>query len=355
VHKKTKIYFIGRKQGIGLRKYRLSHLENRRKLEAEGLKNAYEKIKQVRLIQNADVIWVRVRPEFTTDKERNMIENRLKKIRNKILIINDISVFENYDCKDSAFNLWNENGVKCPNYLTFELQKVENNLDQIIDDILSFLKKYKKIFLRTNNETASNGISILTSKSSKNEIQSIFLSLAERCKIHQSERKSTRIMAVEFINPRDNNGFQDLYRAHILFDKIISFYAVTSKKDVFHNIDMTIEDIDRFIMMNEKFQNKLELLKPKIIRATESLRCNIGAIEFFLINNEPIFIELNPMWGGHASKYGFGDQSMQNYLIDNRINLENRIPNIYNFMDRELYYKNLFEYIHDYISKTTKL
>ena len=61
------------------------------------------------------------------------------------------------------------------------------------------------------------------------------------------------------------------------------------------------------------------------------------------------------MWGGHASKYGFGDQSMQNYLIHNRINLENRIPNIYNFMDREPYYKNLFEYIHDYISKTTKL
>ena len=146
MHKKTKIYFIGRKQGIGLRKYRLSHLENRRKLEAEGLKNAYEKIKQVRLIQNADVIWVRVRPEFTSDKERNIIENRLKKIRNKIFIINDISVFENYDCKDSAFNLWNENGVKCPNYLTFELQKVENNLDQIIDDILSFLKKYKKYF-----------------------------------------------------------------------------------------------------------------------------------------------------------------------------------------------------------------
>ena len=38
--KRTKIYFIGRKQGIGHRRYRLSHLENRRKYEPEGLKDA---------------------------------------------------------------------------------------------------------------------------------------------------------------------------------------------------------------------------------------------------------------------------------------------------------------------------
>ena len=57
--KRTKIYFIGRKQGIGHRRYRLSHLENRRKHEPEGLKDAKDKIKQVRLVQNADVIWVR--------------------------------------------------------------------------------------------------------------------------------------------------------------------------------------------------------------------------------------------------------------------------------------------------------
>ena len=45
--KRTKIYFIGRKQGIGHRRYRLSHLENRRKYEPEGLKDAKDKIKQV--------------------------------------------------------------------------------------------------------------------------------------------------------------------------------------------------------------------------------------------------------------------------------------------------------------------
>ncbi len=352
---KTKIYFIGRKQGVGLRKYRLSHLENRRKFEAEGFKDANKKIKQVRLIQNADVVWVRVRPEITKDNERDIIQNRLKKIRKTIPIINDISVFDNYDCKDITFDLWNKHNVNCPNFLTLEPRKVEQNLNKILDKILKFIKKHNKIFLRTNNETASKGMYILTSQSSIKQIKTALFYLLERCKVHQFERKSTRIIGVKFLEPECSSGFQDLYRAHVLFGRIISFYAVTSKKDVFHNVDMTVEDLDRFITLNQKFQKKLQSLKSEIIKAVESLDCNLGAIEFFLINNKPIFIELNPMWGGHASKHGFGDQSMQNYLINNRDTLEDSIPNIYNFMDREFYYKDLFEYIHEYISKTTKL
>ena len=95
--KNVSIYFIGRKQGIGFRRYRLSHLENRRKDEYEGLQDAYKKIRQVRLIQNADVVWVRVRPEHTKDHERAIIEKRLKAIRGKVPIINDINIFDNYE------------------------------------------------------------------------------------------------------------------------------------------------------------------------------------------------------------------------------------------------------------------
>ena len=95
------IYFIGRKQGIGLRRYRLSHLENRRKYEYEGFQDAYKSIRQVRLIQNADVVWVRVRPEHTTDYERIIIEKRLKTIRGKVPIINDINIL-----KSTAAWLW---------------------------------------------------------------------------------------------------------------------------------------------------------------------------------------------------------------------------------------------------------
>ena len=52
-------------------------------------------------------------------------------------------------------------------------------------------------------------------------------------------------------------------------------------------------------MLNEKVPNKISMLEPEILKAVASLGCNLGAIEFFIENNKPIFIELNPMWGGH--------------------------------------------------------
>ena len=348
--KRTKIYFIGKKQGVGLRRFRLSHLENRRKYEPEGLQDAKDKIKQVRLIQNADVIWVRVRPEHTNDKQRKIIEKRLKKVRNKTVVINDISVFDNYDCKDITFEIWKKQGIDCPNHLTMEPRINKNNFDQMVDEISDFIQRYKKVFLRTNNETASLGMHTLTISNSKDDIESFLSSLIARSKNHQIKRKATKVIAVEFFQQEDSDDYTDLYRVHILFGKIISFYAVTSKKDIFHNIDMASDDLERFIMLNENLPDKISSLKSKLIKAVESVGCNLGAIEFFLKNNEPVFLELNPMWGGHASINGFGDNNMQSFLIDKRKDLENRIPNIYNFMNYRSYYKKLYEHIHEHIS-----
>ena len=75
----------------------MSHLENRRKYESEGLRDATDAIIQTRWIKKADVIWVRVRPEHTTDKERVVIEKHLQHLRDKIPIINDIAVRGNTD------------------------------------------------------------------------------------------------------------------------------------------------------------------------------------------------------------------------------------------------------------------
>ena len=127
--------------------------------------------------------------------------------------------------------------------------------------------------------------------------------------------------------------------------KIISFYAVTSKKDIFHNIDMASDDLERFIMLNENLPDKISSLKSKLIKAVESVGCNLGAIEFFLKNNEPVFLELNPMWGGHASMIGFGNTKVQNYLDTHKKALKERIPNIYAWLNYPDYYKALFEQI----------
>ena len=320
-------------------------MENRRPGESSGFRRSNSLIQQVRFIRNADVIWVRVRPEHTTDQEMARIDNRLRPFRNRIPIINDISIFDNYDCKDKAFSIWKERGIGCPDFLSFNMKNHTYNHFNLVEDVSRFLKKHGKIILRTNNETAANGMYVLGSGTTKKDIDTILFNLEMRFKVLVKDKNSTRILATEFIDSQHSNGYIDLYRAHILLDKIISYYVVTTQKDIFHNVDMDEECLDRFIQLNQDLCNKIHHLKDQIIFASKVLGCNLGAVEFFLIGDKPIFIELNPMWGGHASTFGFGDNKVQNYLDVNKRELMSQIPNIYYWLDYPNYYKNLFELI----------
>ena len=194
---------------------------------------------------------------------------------------------------------------------------------------------------------------ILESNSSKKEIVDILTLLKVRCSKFMSKRNSTRVMVVQFVSTKGPDGIIDLYRAHIAFGKIISYYAVTSKLDVFHSIDMNFEHRNRFISMNEFLCNKILTIEEQILLSAKVLGCNIGAVEFFLTNDEPIFLEFNPMWGGNASKVGFGPKELRNYLDKNRSTLEKKIPNIYQFTDYQLYYKSLYEGIHEYCQNSS--
>ena len=344
--KKSKIYFIGRTQGFGRRRWRLSHLENRRLEESAGLKAANGFIFQTRFISSADAIWVRVRPEFTIDEEVDRINKRLKPFRQKKTIINDTKSFYNYDSKDRTFEIWTNKNIKCPEFLSFSSHDAENNTDNILNKIKIFIDKHGKVFLRTNNETAANGMFLLDKESSKELIKENLHKLIYRCKLFFKKRKDTRIILVEFIQPEKREKYIDLYRVHILLGNILSYYAVTAKLDIFHNCDMDKSSLDRFINLNESMQKIVEKHKNIILRASESLGCNLGAIEFFIKDDKPVFLEFNPMWGGQASKLGFGDGQFQSYLLTNRKRLIEKIPNIYSFLDYKNYYKKLFETIH---------
>ena len=214
--KKSKIYFIGRKQGFGKRRWRLSHLENRRQDEVSGLKEANDSITQTRFISSADSIWVRVRPEFTTDKEIERIDKRITPYRQEKTIINDVNSFYNYDSKDRTFEIWHKENIPCPDYLSISPQDAEKDIESTISKIKKFIDKHEKVFLRTNNETAANGMFLLDGESSKELIIEKIQELVQRCKSFLKKRKDTRIVLVQFIMPEEKKGYMDLYRVHVL-------------------------------------------------------------------------------------------------------------------------------------------
>ena len=349
--KRSKIYFIGRKQGFGKRRWRLSHLENRRHKESEGLKEASHRIVQTRFISQADSIWVRVRPEFTTDKEVIRINERLEPYRKEKTIINDTSSFYNYDSKDRTFGIWEKEKIPCPKFLPISPIDADNDIDSTITRIKEFIDENGKVFLRTNNETAANGMSLLDRDTSKKEITEKLQTLINRCKSFLQKRKDTRIVLVQFIKPQADQNFNDLYRVHILLGKVLSYYVVTADLDVFHNCDMDLNNLNRFIKLNTSISEVVEMHKMTIIRASEVLGCNLGAIEFFIRDGKPIFLEFNPMWGGQASKIGFGNSKFQSYLVENKKDLLEKIPNVYFFLNYKNYYKDLFKNIHYHCSK----
>ena len=346
--KKSKIYFIGQKQGFGKRRWRLSHLENRRQDEASGLKEASDSITQTRFISSADSIWVRVRPEFTTDKEIERIDKRITPHRQEKTIINDVNSFYNYDSKDRTFEIWHKENIPCPDYLSISPQDAEKDIESTVSKIKKFIDKHEKVFLRTNNETAANGMFLLDGESPKELIIEKIQELVQRCKSFLKKRKDTRIVLVQFIIPEEKKGYMDLYRVHLLFGNILSYYVVTAKLDIFHNCDMGANNLNRFIDLNKSISKIVDKHKKTILAASKVLGCNLGAVEFFIRDGNPVFLEFNPMWGGQASKIGFGNAELRSYLLMNQEDLAKQIPNIYSFLDYKNYYRTLFESIHTY-------
>ena len=77
------------------------------------------------------------------------------------------------------------------------------------------------------------------------------------------------------------------------------------------------------------------------MKSFQVLGNNLGAIEFFINNNEIIFLELNPMWAGNYNCFG----EIQGRLLEQEKVLSNEIPMIYNWLNKKKYYKKMYEHL----------
>ena len=343
--KNLSIYFIGRRQGHSFYRYFPSKIENLRKDEDVGLNNT-RNFNRTHFLKSSNIIFYRNKPEKTTDKLINSFIFNSKKYKNK-LIINDIKSFYNYDSKDRAFKIWEDNKLLCPKYLSISNVELDN-IENVIEKVSDFLNKKKKIILRTNNETGSKGLYVINKKE---QILPTIKKLKNRIQHLINKRKDTKIICVEYLETKNEDGYRDLYRVHVLFDKIICYYVSTSRKNILYNSMMSGSDINRFIKKNHEFGLILPKIENEIVKSVKVLGNNIGAVEFFLIKNKPFFIELNPLWGGHAARNGFGDNDMMSYILKNKNQLINKVPNIYKWLDYKGFYKGIFSDIRDYYNK----
>ena len=340
------IYFIGRYTGHGIYRFFPFYKENYRPSEIKGISNS-KNIRITNNMKNADIIMFRNKPEKTTDVHLKNFKSKVDEYHLNKVIINNYKSFYNFDSKERSYKIWRDNSLNAPDFLAFNYEQLKTNEERIINEIDQFRKNKSKIFLRTNNETGSKGMFLIRKIHGINYIQECVEKLISRLVKINKNRSDSKLLAVEFLDS-ENDQYFNLYRAHVIGDEIICFYAISSTKNKFHCKDMTMDDMDRFIKANANFNQLLNLdkkIKLEIINSLKLLGCNIGAIEFFIINDKIYFLELNPIWNGHASREGFGNEEFQQYLNKNKSRLESSIPNIYNWLDYPKFYQKLYDEI----------
>ena len=320
------VYFIGRNQGI----YPLTNsrwfLENSRNKELAGLRKVTN-LKIVNSIKKADVIFIRNKPESTTDQQIQKIDSIIKDYRGNMLVINDVKDFNNVDNKDITFNIWKNNDVKCPDYCVLN----PLNINESIEQITTMLLTKESILLRINNRTGGTAMKKINSNFDKKKIVKQLERLSEKVIDYRIERALTNIIAVEHIKNGYGN-YTHAFRAHILNDEIISFYVAISKTLVVSMTKLEDSDLNEFVRINSKFAELLtnDNFKKKILKAMSSIT-NMGAVDFLLVDDEPIFLEINPMWKGNFFEKNFGNNKILLDWFYNKPELEKIIPNVFQF------------------------
>ena len=322
----TSIYLIGRRQGLYPFTNSRWFLENSRYKELTGLRNVPQ-LKIVNSIKKSDIIFIRNKPESTTDQQVKKIDSVIKDHRADKLVINDVKDFNNVDNKDITFNIWKNNDVRCPDYCVLN----PLDIDESIEQITTMLSTKESILLRINNRTGGTAMKKINSNFANKDIVQLLEKLSTKVLDYRNARVHTNIIAVEHIN-NGNGNYTHAFRAHILNDEIISFYVAISKTLVVSMTKLEASDLNEFVRINTKFSDlmKNDVFKKKILKAMKSIT-NMGAVDFLLVDDEPIFLEINPMWKGNFFEKNFGDNKILLDWFYNKPELEETIPNVFQF------------------------
>ena len=279
------INFIGRRQGLYPFTNSRWFLENSRNKELAGLRKVTN-LKIVNSIKKADVIFIRNKPESTTDQQVKKIDSVIKDYRVDKLVINDVKDFNNVDNKDITFNIWKNNDVRCPDY--YLLNPLD--IDESIEQITTMLSTKESLLLRINNRTGGTAMKKINSNFANKDIVQLLEKLSTKVLDYRNARVHTNIIAVEHIN-NGNGHYTHAFRAHVLNDEIISFYVAISKTLVVSMTKLEASDLDEFVRINTKFSDlmKNDVFNKKILKAMKSIT-NMGTVDFLLVDDEPIFL-----------------------------------------------------------------
>ena len=327
-----KIAFIGRKQGIQKWNFNQRGLERARLQEEEALLSSDWQI--VDIPETADLVQVRLNPEQTSAKTLHKVLKVIDRLDNKIRVINHPQFFHYYAEKHQSYQQWQAAGLQT---IPHQLWSFWLPVNEQIHQIKKFLEQGPAYF-RTHNEDSGKGIIYLRGQESDTELKKIIYRLRWRSltnRVSGSQALITREI-------RQDSAVSRVFRVHMLGGKAIGGYALVSPKKVIHAADLDLKYRDPFVVANQELCSWMQ--DPHWLnlwqKAMQSLHLDSGALEFFCLNNQPIFLEANPMWGG---KHRLGSAEFMQWLTSEEAKpLEEQIPNVFNWLDANRFYQTFW-------------
>ncbi|KZN15059.1 hypothetical protein [Marinomonas sp. TW1] len=338
----AKIAFIGRKQGTSHKdasSFRGGFtLERARKGEEIGLsQSGLEKVDD---FAQADCSFIRINPEQVNSRALTRITRAEEEAKRYSCVLNSIDGFLYQSNKTECYKVWKKNSVRCPEFIEFSPWQ---NKHTIIEQALHFIGSFGGVYVRTNNEDSGKGIYFFDKGASSKEISQAIFRL--RLRSLTNRVSNSKILLMESINNQDNQGIYHVYRAHVVGQTVIGGYAIVGQSPVIHSRDVKASLWDSFVKYNGRLKGILsdDEQRAMIIRAFQSTKTDVGAIEFFCIKGQLIFLEVNPTWGGKHHFGGKGDSSLMDKIQRNKdlpeLSLVNR------WLAAEAYYQTLYQTI----------
>lgn len=282
--------------------------------------------------QQADFVQIRLNPEQTSRSTLKKIRYLLNRIPTNVRIFNHPDTFHLCAEKHLTYQAWQDAEL---NTLKYDIWSFWIPAKEQIKKIRLFMQGSPAYF-RTHNEDSGKGIIYLTGQETDEQLKTIIYRLRWRCITNRVSRSQALITAE--VDNRINHCGQ-VFRVHWVNGKIIGGYALVGKDKIIHASDVRFEDLNEFVAANKVLYQWMH--DPYWLslwtKAMKTLSLDFGALEFFCVNNQPVFLEANPMWGGH---HRFGNAELTEWLKNSTSEeLKTQIPNIFQWLDSNGFYQ----------------
>lgn len=330
-----KIAFIGRKQGLRSWRYEINGLERDRLNEQKALSET-SGLAVVDDPTTADLIQIRLNPEQTSRRTLRKIAARLKDLPAQCRVLNNPQTFDLVAEKHLSYSAWEKAGLKTINYdlWSFWLPRAEQ-----LTKIRAFLNG-RGGYLRTHNEDSGKGIFYLSGNESDQQLQKIISKL--RFRALTSRVSGSQALITAEVNNRVN-GVGEVFRVHMVNGKVLGGYGLVGRGKIIHSRDVNRQDMDAFIAANTRLIQWFndEKWKSLWLQAMAAVGLDFGALEFFCVDGEPVFLEVNPMWGGH---HRFGDEDLTYWLRNGAPeSMRQQVPNVFAWLDSKGFYQRYWQ------------